>query len=270
MRKIAVVISLAIMFMSSSKSYSQTHTLYKADSTITTEFYDLYLLLFASGKYYFIFEYNYGKPINDFYKNSQNIDVLPAELLLSYGKYVEMNNELRLKDHSLNFEQVFSIKKNSIVGKKSFEFLNGATLSKIEQPNENCLDNNSLAYVGGVFLEKEYVETYDSLTGKFNKEISNQKNRINNLTNSTDSLKSGTYLNFFDNYCFRFLNSEYEFRLESMLLCKDTYSIEGNKILLNNSINAGTFILRKENDSTFYSLEIPGVFPGTEFYRIKK
>lgn len=244
---------------------SQNLSLYKVENSITSVYYDIYLLLYPSGNYFLLGEYNYGEPVVDFYHSSDS-DILPMDVLLSFGTYVSNESELVLNDSFLNYKQVFSAGTKFLIGEKTFDFLINKKLIRVKQSIKEYLNDSTLEYYGGVLHETRLMKQYSGLTPKYQRESQIQFEEMNSHQNEILALNVGIYYDRWNMFSLELGDNNYFcFKLGVMPLISGNYHIAGAKLTLESDLRVDDFLLRIINDTAILSFSLPGLFPGDKF-----
>ncbi|OFY48127.1 MAG: hypothetical protein A2W85_02855 [Bacteroidetes bacterium GWF2_41_31] len=262
--KVIIAVVLGFIMQSQNSVMSQSLLLYKADTDVTSDLYNVYLLLYPSGNYYLISEYNYGEPISDFYLS--NSDVLPMEIWLSWGIYKENNDTLILTDSNLNFTQRFLFNEDGLFGLNCFSILKGNVLYEVQQQKELNAQSDTLHYRGGFFTLSSLIRTYNKYNDTIRELI---KTNLEKARLETHIPFISRNVNYSDFYTPLKLNldscNRFKYKLGSICLLKGTYRLVYNKILLKADELEPEFVMRITDKPQIICIKIPGALPGTIF-----
>lgn len=263
-RKVIITIVLGLILQSHNSLVSQSLSLYKADSDVTSELYDVYLLLYPSGDYYLISEYNYSEPVGDFYIS--NSDVLPMEIWLSWGIYKVNNDTLILADSNLNFTQRFLFREDRLIGLNCLSFLKGDQLYEVQQHQKTITLSDTLHYRGGFFTLSSLIKTYNDYNDTIH-ELININLEQARLETHTPFISRN--VNYYDFYTPLKLNldscNRFEYKLGSICLLKGDFRLVNNKLLLRSDELGSESVMRITDKPRIICIIIPGASPGTIF-----
>lgn len=257
--KHSIILLIAFLFLENNYVMGQRFELYKANKDITTEQYDVYILIDSLKRYSIFGLYNYGEPTIDYFKDDDELPQKP--FLLSYGNFTDENGRIYFDDIFIGIHHVFYKTDGYLICEKSFDFLINNKVKKVFKPI------NMSEVIFDHLLEYEFIEVEDIKNEYFNAK-NNYQYSVETTMEHTNILQDAVYDNSHLLFNIEIFGDSYSYNVGPLKLLSGKCYYVGNELIFTNNLCLNCVSSNIVNSSIFM-FSLPGIMPGQKL-NIKK